>query len=55
MWEMQEEEEWMDDDEWLQAKPEGATGVPSGAGVIIVNDGDVSIETEAAHMSRLDS
>jgi len=53
--EMQEEEEWIDKDEWLQAEPEGATRAPSGAGVIIVDDGDVSIETEPAHRSRQDS
>jgi hypothetical protein len=53
--EMQEEEEWIDEDEWLQAEPEGATRAPSGAGVIIVDDGDVSIETEPAHRSRQDS
>jgi len=54
-WEMQEEAEWIDDDELLQAEPEGATRAPSGAGVIIVDDGEVSIETEPAHRSRLDS
>jgi len=53
--EMQEEEEWIDEDEWLQAEPEGATRAPSGAGVIMVDDGDVSIETEPAHRSRQDS
>jgi len=53
--EMQEAEEWIEDDEWLQAEPEGATRAPSGAGVIIVDDGDVSIETEPAHRSRQDS
>jgi hypothetical protein len=50
-----EEEEWIDEDEWLQAEPEGSTRAPSGAGVIIVDDGDVSIETEPAHRSRQDS
>jgi len=53
--EMQEEEEWIDDDEWLQAEPEGSTRAPAGAGVIIVDDGDVSIKTELAHRSRQDS
>jgi len=53
--EMQEEEEWIDEDEWLEAKPEGATRAPSGAGVIIVDDSDVSIETEPAPRSRQDS
>ena len=50
-----EEEEWIDEDEWLQAKPERSTRAPSGAGVIIVDDRDVSIETELAHRSRQDS
>ena len=40
--ETQEEEEWIDEDEWLQAEPEG-TRAPRGAGVIVVDDGDVSI------------
>jgi len=53
--EMQEEEEWIDEDEWLQAEPEGSTRAPSAAGVIIVDDGGVSIETEPAHRSRQDS
>jgi len=55
MREMQEEEECIDEDEWLQAELEGATWAPSGAGVIIGDDGDVSIETELAHRSRQDS
>ena len=41
--------------EWLQVEPEGATGAPSGAGVTIVDDGDITIETELAHRSRQDS
>jgi len=41
--EMQEEEEWIDEDEWLQAEPGGTTRAPRGAGVIVVDDGDVSI------------
>jgi len=53
--EMQEEEEWIDEDGWLQAEPEGATRAPSGGAVIIVDDGEVSIETEPAHRSRQDS
>jgi len=53
--EMQKEEEWIDEDEWLQAELEGATRAPSGAGVIIVDDGDISIQTKPAHMSRQDS
>jgi len=47
-----QEEEWIDEDEWLQAELEGATRAPSSAGVIIVADSDVSIETELAHRSR---
>jgi len=50
--EMQEEEEWIDEDEWPQAEPEGATGAASGAGVIVVDDGDVTMEIEPAHRSR---
>ena len=53
--EMQEEEEWIDDDEWLQAEPEGATRAPFGAGVIIVGDGDISSETELAYRASQDS
>jgi len=53
--EMQEEEEWIDEDEWLQAEPEGSIRAPSGAGVSIVDDGDGSIETEPADRSRQDS
>jgi hypothetical protein len=41
--EMQEEEEWIDENEWLQAEPGGTTRAPRGAGVIVVDDGDVSI------------
>jgi len=41
--EMQEEEEWIDTDECLQAEQEGATRAPPGAGVIVVDDGEVSI------------
>ena len=51
---MQEKEEWIDENESLQAKPEGATRAPSAASVIILDDGDVCIETEAAHRSRQD-
>jgi len=40
---MEEEEAWFDEDEWLQAEAEGAPWAPPGAGVIIVNDGGVSI------------
>jgi len=37
------DEESVDDEEWLDAKPEGETQAPHGAGVIYVHDGDVSI------------
>jgi len=40
---MKEEEEWFDEDEWLQAEAEGAPRVPPAAGVIVVDDGGVSI------------
>ena len=40
---MEEEEEWTDEDEWLQAEAEGATRAPPGAGFIVVDDGNVSI------------
>jgi len=40
---MQEEEEWIEEDEWLQAEQEVPTRAPPGAGVIVVDDGDVSI------------
>jgi len=37
------DEESVDDEEWLEAESEGETRVPHGAGVIYVDDGDVSI------------
>ena len=40
---MEEEEEWTDEDEWLEAETEEATWVPPGAGVIVVDDGNVSM------------
>jgi len=40
--EMQDEES-VDDEEWLEAKPEGGPRAPHGAGVIYVDDGDVII------------
>jgi len=40
---MQEEEAWIDKGTWLQAEQEGATRVPPGAGVMVVDDGEVSI------------
>jgi len=40
---MEEEEEWFEEDEWLQAEAEGAPQAPPGAGVIVVDDGGVSI------------
>jgi len=40
---MEEEEEWFDEDEGLQAKAEGAPRAPPGAGVLVVNNGSVSI------------
>jgi len=38
---MEEEAEWFDEDEWLQG--EGAPRAPPGAGIIIVDEGGVSI------------
>jgi len=52
--EVQEEEDWIDENEWLHAEPEWATRAPSGTGVIIVDDSDLSIETEPAHRLRQD-
>ena len=40
---MEEEEEWIDEDEWLQAKAEGVTRATPDAGVIIMDYGGVSI------------
>jgi len=40
---MEEEEEWFDEDQWLQAKAEGAPRAPPGPGIIVVDDGGVSI------------
>jgi len=40
---MGEEEEWFDEDEWLQAEGEGAPWAPPGAGVIVVDNGGISI------------
>jgi len=37
------DEESVDDEEWLEAEPEGETRAPHGAGVIYVDHGDVSI------------
>jgi len=40
---MEEEEEWFDEDEWLQAEAEGAPRASPGAAVIVVDDGCVNI------------
>ena len=40
---MEEEEEWFVEDEWLQAEAEGAPRAPPGGGVIVADDGGVSI------------
>jgi len=42
------DEESVDDKEWLEAEPEGETRAPHGAGVIYVDDGDVSIKSVAS-------
>jgi len=54
-WAMEEEEEWFDEDEWLQAVAEGAPRGPPGTGVIVVDDGSVSILTEQGLRSKLES
>jgi len=40
---MEEEEEWFDEDESRQAETQGVPRAPPGAGVIVVDDGGVSI------------
>jgi len=40
---MEEEEEWFAEDKWLQGEVEGAPRAPPGAGMIVVDDGGVSI------------
>ena len=40
---MEEEEQWFDEDEWLQAEAEGAPRAPPGAAFIVVDDGGISI------------
>jgi len=40
---MEEEEEGFVEEEWLQAEAEGAPRAPPGAGVIVVDNGGVSI------------
>jgi len=52
---MEEWQEWFDEDEWVQAEAEGAPRAPPGAGVIVVEDGGVSIQTEQGLRSKLDS
>jgi len=37
------DEESVDDEEWLEAEPEGGTWAPHSAGAIYVDDSDVSI------------
>jgi len=40
---MEEEEQWFDEDQWLQAVAERAPRAPPGAGVFVVDEGGVSI------------
>jgi len=40
---MQAEEDWFDDDKWLQAEAEGAPRARRGAGAIVVDDSGISI------------
>ena len=49
------EDQWFDEDECLQAETEGAPRAPPGSGVIVVDDGGVSIYTEQGLRSKLDS
>ena len=42
-WQMQGKDEWINVDAWLQTEQDGATGVPPGAGVIVLDDGDPNI------------
>jgi len=42
-WAMEEAEEWVDKNKWLEAEAEGAPRAPPGAGVIVVDDGGVSV------------
>jgi len=41
----------VDDEEWLEAEPAGETRAPHGAGVIYVDDGDVSIESASSFIN----
>ena len=52
---IEEEEERFDEDKWLQAEAEGPPRAPPDAGVIVVDDGGVSILTEEGLRSKLDS
>jgi len=38
-----QEEEWIDEDEWLQADPGGTNRAPCGTGLIVADHSDVSI------------
>ena len=49
--EMQQEES-IDEDEWLQADPGGTTQAPRGAALIVADDSDVSIQTEQGLRSK---
>jgi len=46
------EEEWIDEDEWLEADPGGTTRAPRGAGLIVADHSDVSIQTEQGLRSK---
>ena len=52
---MEQDKEWFDEEEWLQAEAEGSPRVPRGAGVIVVDDGGVRIQSEQRLRSKLDS
>jgi len=40
---IEKKDKWFDKDEWLQGEAERAPRAPSGAGLIVVDDGGVSI------------
>jgi len=52
---IEEEVESFDEHEWLQAEAEVAPQAPPGAGVIVVDNGGVSIQTEQGLRSKLDT
>ena len=47
-----QEERWIDEDEWLQADPGEITLAPRGAGLIVVENSEISIVTEQGLKSK---